>query len=229
MVEKKRRKMKNKILMLTILFLLGATFSFAQLRVYGTIRTAEVRIMNDSVIVWYEGTPVTILTAQWQGPPDTIMSFEFNWLSWPDRIDMYYLVNFTYSMENTIMPVDSNTWYGMPAPFITSTDVMFSYQTPGVDESKVLPNAVSKMTLLPNPAKNEVKISLPTRISDGFSLKIYAANGKLVNVFNHNESNNSTIRWDCQDRLGNKVANGIYLVELMASGKRYQGKLIVRN
>lgn len=219
--------MKHKSIIICAL-LLFTTLAWAQLTVYGTIRTGDARVWNDSVVVNFSGTPLQIPTREWGGPPNVESVFQFNWLEWPTGLTMYYVINNTYRVAYLIEPIDSNVAYGLEAPFPTGSEVIYALTPPGINEIGNKARGYQNLIILPNPAKDRIVISVPANIGTDFELKIYSTVGKLIKVFNR-ETGSQTIVWNGTDKTGNKIPNGVYIVSLKTnSGNSYQGKLIVR-
>ena len=78
----------------------------------------------------------------------------------------------------------------------------------------------SVFLLAPNPAHEQVQLNLPENISQDYSVSIYNAMGQEEQVYTIHS-------FDRQMLLPLAVKPGIYVVQLIAAGKRYTSKLIV--
>ncbi|MBS3768572.1 MAG: T9SS type A sorting domain-containing protein, partial [Candidatus Cloacimonetes bacterium] len=78
----------------------------------------------------------------------------------------------------------------------------------------------------PNPVNSTTTISfnLPAQIQQNAEVKIYNLQGQLINTL-HPESN--TVNWNCKNKNGTQVANGIYFYSLQTDNATITNKMIL--
>src|SRR5690606_23037839 len=86
-------------------------------------------------------------------------------------------------------------------------------------------NSLSPITAYPNPFVNETAfkfIATGDAVSE-LSILIYDNFGKLVNKITgiQNGFNDTNVRWDGKDFLGNNVPSGVYYYKINASGDKF--------
>lgn len=88
--------------------------------------------------------------------------------------------------------------------------------------------ADGRLMVYPSISKGSVNISYAIVSPEpDAAINIYDATGRLVKPFNHLTNHQSTINWDCRDKSGTRLANGVYFVYLEASDYRAVKKIIL--
>jgi hypothetical protein len=142
-----------------------------------------------------DGTSVTI-TAN----PFTGYLFE-KWVAYPGGADVSTLQSYTFNM-----PV-SNTVY--LASFIADPNV------------SIATNEVGKIAISPNPATNNVVITLNTKQLGLYNLNIIDLTGK--SVYSNSIQANTTLNLDV-----NSFAKGVYFVKISNNKNQFVQKLIIK-
>lgn len=85
-----------------------------------------------------------------------------------------------------------------------------------VDEFPNYQNEFYSLYNVPNPAENHTKISFYNRSSTPEKIKIYNLSGQLIKTLTPENigANKFVANWNCKDREGNRVANGIYFYKV---------------
>jgi len=99
-----------------------------------------------------------------------------------------------------------------PGEWHLYTDVKLA--SPGVTVSNETPVNLSENSILiyPNPASREVHITSENEGGQGISASIYDLQGKLVKVLD--EKSSSHLTWNLDDRSGQRVLPGLYLIRV---------------
>jgi WD40 repeat protein len=104
----------------------------------------------------------------------------------------------------------------------------------GMEISGVIPRRSELMSLYPNPANPEVWIPFALSESAEVEVRIYDIKGGLVRrlILGRIDagvylSSGRAVHWDGRNELGERVASGVYLVELRAGKLRFRRKLSV--
>ena len=93
--------------------------------------------------------------------------------------------------------------------------------TVGIDESEAIAQTGFLLSAYPNPFNYSTTIKYELNKSSFIELKIFNANGKLVNslVKANQEKGNYSVVWNGTDKSGNQLSPGMYLYKLELNGK----------
>lgn len=85
------------------------------------------------------------------------------------------------------------------------------------------------LSFMPNPVKDNVRISFSIPAITKVNLTIYDINGKIITTLINKDLPPGThqVVWNCQDNDNNRVKNGVYFVRLKAGKFATKEKLIV--
>jgi hypothetical protein len=173
-------------------------------------------LKNDTVIYthWYQ-----ISFLDWRGNlinnPDSVDITFPEWLVPPDSSFRYRLT------VRTLLPNDL-------CPANDFQDVIFT--TVGVNEPvSPLPKRFELSVIHPNPFFTSTEISYALPVTSPVSIKVYDATGKLVTtlVDSRMTAGSQSVRWDGRDGAGRKVAQGVYVVRMVAADYSAAKKIIL--
>lgn len=78
----------------------------------------------------------------------------------------------------------------------------------------------------PNPARNQVAINYFLPTNQTARLKIFNAFGQLVRTEEFRDKSN-TFLWNCRDKCGNALKNGVYIIELSSGNQTKKQKILL--
>ncbi|MCA9730325.1 MAG: T9SS type A sorting domain-containing protein, partial [Candidatus Eisenbacteria bacterium] len=113
--------------------------------------------------------------------------------------------------------------------FETSGDVASVPGDPEVGETPLAPTRLALAAPVPNPCASNAALTFALPTDGPASLRIYDASGSLIRNLVHASLPAGTHRyeWDGRNEHGERVANGIYYLELRAGNEATRTKLVV--
>ncbi|MCB2221122.1 MAG: T9SS type A sorting domain-containing protein [Bacteroidetes bacterium] len=149
--------------------------------------------------------------------------------------DLPELLNPMDTLEFNVAPIPGSNSYN-PEEYVYETIIIESalgtYDVGVAINSDILGGqndiiTKEKLNIYPNPAKIAVNFDLSAAVSNLSLIKIYSADGTLKRQLEIN--NTDRIHWDLTNKYGNRVANGIYLYNVInKQGLVASGKIIIR-
>ncbi len=97
-----------------------------------------------------------------------------------------------------------------------------------VDASVLAPAAISRVRVFPNPTRGATTLSLDLPRPTNVAVDVYDSAGRLVRSLDEGVSQAAgRIVWDGRDRSGNRVAAGVYYLNVQADEHRESKRLVV--
>jgi uncharacterized repeat protein (TIGR01451 family) len=190
---------------------------------------------------WYDfttyGTDGLYVIVHRNGVPDTLdfigsggaldqpgsgaLNIVSDWVKWESPLDDLAPGD-TVTLEFGF--ISDNTDY---AEGIYVDDISYTSRTPvltGIEDTEVEVRNLA-FSAFPNPARDRVVISFANRL-DRVDVDIYTVEGRLVaRLFK--PAGAQAVSWDLCDRLGRKVAPGIYLANVRTHARSQSGKIVI--
>lgn len=94
----------------------------------------------------------------------------------------------------------------------------------GIDEKSSLKIQPVKITVNPNPCRENVRFNFTDISGENYRLSIYRIDGSLVREF---IGTNSNLNWNLTDKQGRKLQAGVYQYRLQTANRSTSGKIII--
>jgi hypothetical protein len=156
------------------------------------------------------GTPISLQP----GVYDTLIrrfTIDSNWNATRCKIVVY--------LQNMTIQADSS----MPVYQGAETKVV---QLTGIDEKSSIKIQPVKVSVNPNPCRENVRFNLADISGESYRLSIYRIDGSLVREF---KGTNSNLNWNLTDKQGRKLQAGVYHYRLQTANRSTSGKIIISN
>jgi flagellar hook capping protein FlgD len=127
-----------------------------------------------------------------------------------------------YYMVRSLQPVTTNS--GIID--MLSRGIRSNIDIPvGVDDFVL----VDELEVYPNPAVSETNLKIMMGQASDVRVRITDISGNTIKEFNHSglAAGEHFISWDLNDRMGNRIANGVYLLKVRLNTKTLTKKIIV--
>jgi hypothetical protein len=107
----------------------------------------------------------------------------------------------------------------------TAGNYLFFNTTTGSEEH-IVAKPLTRLSISPNPFRDLATIALHPPLTGNVLINIYDINGRLVRSL-RSGTNPQTITWDGSDQDGNRLASGVYLLELVSGDMRDRARIVL--
>ena len=97
----------------------------------------------------------------------------------------------------------------------------------GIHERTTIPRRSVALQLFPNPAKYHVNIDISLQTSQNTHIEICDIVGRVLDWFDLPHDQSRRFLWDCCDKLGNRLPNGVYFVKAKVGNHSLMDKLVL--
>ncbi len=132
---------------------------------------------------------------------------------------------YSYDANNNCAELNTYFWRTDFQEWTTTvTRKIYTWEQSTANEDEVLPVADFRISVYPNPFKNDTNVSFRSKSNAMIDAAVYNIKGQLVKSLG--KSKGSTINWDGKDKEGALVGNGMYFIKASQNGQTVTSKII---